>query len=61
MKAIDGINIYKLDWEILEVLERIDCYDCNILVKYQGEFNDYTAIADYSCGEIVNLYEIEKI
>lgn len=56
---IDGINIYKLDWEILEFLSIIDAYDYTILVKYEGELNDYTAIADYSCGQIVNIYEIE--
>ena len=47
------------DWEIIEYFER--CSDYNqecLLISHDGE---YCATGMLDCGEIIDVYEIEKI
>jgi hypothetical protein len=48
-------NLFEIDWEIKEVQSYIDCYDSEVLL----ESDEYLATGALSCGEIVDIYDIE--
>ena len=48
-------NLFEIDWEIKEVLDRIDCYDSEVLL----ESDEYLATGTLSCNEIVDIFNVE--
>lgn len=59
-KTFEGIEI---EWDTkVELLDKIDCYDKVYLAEgYDTHGNKYTASAIYSCDELVELEDIEKV
>lgn len=57
MKALDNS---KIDWELVDCLETISVHDQTWSVEgFDGNSQKYTAIASVSCGEIVEVTDIE--
>jgi hypothetical protein len=47
---------FSIEWDIGEVVDRIDCYDKEV----QLENDEYYATGMLSCGELVDIYYIER-
>jgi len=45
-----------------QLLERVDCYDASYECRgFDDNGNEYSGIANISCGECVNIEDIEQI
>ena len=63
-KSLEDVNYARLniDWEITEVVDILSIYDEAVsLCGLDDSGNEYTANAVKSCGEIVDIEDIERI
>lgn len=53
-------NLENVDWQVVEVLDVISVYDQDVALEGMDDDGiEYTAGGARSCGEIVDVYDIE--
>lgn len=61
---LEDVDLEKLDidWEIAEEVDVLSAYDTQVLLSgLDDNGNEYSASATESCGEIVEIEDIERI